>query len=49
MAYKGDIQRTDSFQAISNIVSYTRVRLLVEILLRLHKVLSESDKERFAV
>jgi len=48
MGIKGDIQRTDSFQAISNIVSYTRVRLLVEILLRLHKVLSKSDKERFA-
>lgn len=48
LGIKGDIQRTDSFQAISNIVSYTRVRLLVEMLLRLHKVLTESDKKRFA-
>jgi len=48
LGLKGNIQRTDSFQAISNIVSYTRVRLLVEVLIRLHRVLSETDKERFA-
>ena len=48
LGIKGKTQRTDSFQAISNIVSYTRVRLLVEILLRLHRVLPESDKKRFA-
>ncbi len=48
LGVKGDIQRTDSFQAISNIVSYSRLRLLVEVLIRLHRVLSDSDKQRFA-
>ena len=43
-----DIQRTDSFMAESNICEYSRIRLLVEVVIRFHRVLSESDKERFA-
>lgn len=45
---KTDIQRTDSFQAISNIRTYSRVELLIEVLIRLHRALSDTDKERFA-
>jgi hypothetical protein len=41
---KTDIQRTDSFQAASNIRNYTRMQLLVEVLIRVHRVLSEEDK-----
>jgi len=48
LGIKGDIQRTDSFQAISNIVSYSRLRLLVEVLIRLWKVLTQCDKQQFA-
>ena len=44
---KTDIQRTDSFQAMSNIRSYTRVQLLVEMLIRLWRELSDKDKEKF--
>lgn len=44
----GRIQRCDSFQALSNIVAYTRVRLLVEVLIRLSRVLKEEDRERLA-
>jgi hypothetical protein len=43
---KTDIQRTDSFQALSNIRTYNRVGLLIEVLIRLHRVLSEEDKHR---
>lgn len=39
-----DIQRCDSFQAMSNIRSYNRTELLIEVLIRLHRVLSESEK-----
>lgn len=42
------IQRCDSFRAMSNIANYGRVRLLVETLLRLHRVLTDGDQERFA-
>src|SRR4030042_5100544 len=45
---KTDIQRTDSFMAMSNIRSSSRTQLLVENLLRLNRVLSEEDKGRFA-
>jgi len=48
LGIKGNIQRTDSFQALSNIVSYSRLRLLVEVLIRLWRVLTEGDKEQFA-
>ena len=44
---KTDIQRMDSFQAISNIRSYSRVQLLIEMLLRLYRVLSEGERQRF--
>jgi len=44
---KTDIQRSDSFMAMSNIRNYGRVQLLVEILIRLYRVLKEEDKERF--
>jgi hypothetical protein len=40
------IQRCDSFAAMSNIANYGRVRLLVEVLLRLHRVLEASDREK---
>jgi hypothetical protein len=39
-----DIQRCDSFQAMSNIRSYNRTELLIEVLIRLHRVMSESEK-----
>lgn len=45
---KTDIQRTDSFMAMSNIRNYSRTQLLLENLLRLNRVLSEEDKSRFA-
>jgi len=41
---KTDIQRTDSFMAASNIRSYGRLQLLVEVLLRLWKILDKADK-----
>lgn len=44
---KTDIQRSDSFMAMSNIRNYGRVQLLVEMLIRLYRVLKEEDKERF--
>jgi len=44
---KTDIQRSDSFMAMSNIRSYGRAQLLIEMLLRLYRVLKEEDKERF--
>jgi len=43
---KTDIQRCDSFMAMSNIRSYSRTQLLVELLIRLHRVLSDEDKKR---
>ena len=42
---KTDIQRSDSFMAMSNIRSYGRVQLLIEMLLRLYRILKEEDKE----
>ena len=44
---KTNIQRSDSFMAMSNIRSYSRTQLLVEMLLRLYCVLSDDDKTRF--
>jgi len=44
---KTNIQRSDSFMAMSNIRSYSRTQLLVEMLLRLYRVLSDDDKTRF--
>ncbi len=42
-----NIQRTDSLQAQSNIRHYTRVQLLVELLLRIYRILTDEDKQRF--
>jgi hypothetical protein len=44
---KTNIQRTDSLAAASNIRNYTRLQLLVELLLRIYRVLSDEDKKRF--
>ncbi len=44
---KTSIQRTDSFMAMSNIRSYSRTQLLIEMLIRLHRNLTESDKAKF--
>jgi len=44
---KTDIQRSDSFMAMSNIRSYSRTQLLIEMLIRLYRVLSDEDKLRF--
>jgi len=41
------IQRGDSFLIGSNIFDYTRLQLLIEVLLRLHRILKEEDKELF--
>jgi hypothetical protein len=41
---KTDIQRTDSFQAASNIRNYTRMQLLVDVLIRVYRELSDEDK-----
>lgn len=45
---KTDIHRSDSFMAMSNIRSYSRTQLLVEMLIRLHRILSDDDKRRFS-
>lgn len=44
---KTDIQRTDSMQAASNIRSYTRLQLLVELVIRVHRILRPADQRRF--
>jgi len=44
---KTNIQRTDSFQAASNIRRYSRLQLLVEMLIRLHRVLDDDDCKSF--
>lgn len=44
---KTNIQRCDSFMAMSNIGSYSRTQLLVEMLIRLHRILSDEDKRQF--
>ena len=44
---KTNIQRSDSFMAMSNIRSYSRTQLLIEMLIRLYRVLSDEDKTRF--
>jgi hypothetical protein len=41
---KTSIQRTDSVLIASNIRDYSRLQLLIEVLLRLHRVLSDADK-----
>lgn len=44
---KTDIQRMDSFQAMSNIRSYSRTQLLVEMLIRLYRALDEDDQQKY--
>ena len=44
---KTNIQRTDSFQAASNIRNYSRLQLLVELLIRIYRILSEDDRKKF--
>jgi len=44
---KTNIQRSDSFMAMSNIRSYSRTQLLIEMILRLHRVLGDEDKAKF--
>jgi hypothetical protein len=41
---KTSIQRTDSVLLASNIRDYSRLQLLIEVLLRLHRILSDPDK-----
>jgi hypothetical protein len=41
---KTSIQRTDSVMLASNVRDYSRLQLLIEVVLRLHRVLSENDK-----
>jgi hypothetical protein len=45
---KTDMQRCDSLQVQSNIRSYSRIQLLIEVLLRVQRILSDEDKIRFA-
>ena len=47
LGIKTNIQRTDSFQAASNIRRYSRLQLLVEMLIRVHRVLSDEDKKTY--
>jgi len=47
LGIKTDIQRTDSFMVESNICAYSRVRLLVEVVIRFYRILSDSDKDKF--
>lgn len=42
---KTNIQRMDSFQALSNIRHYGRIQLLVEVLIRLFRSLTDEQKE----
>ncbi|MCP4473907.1 MAG: DDE transposase [Gammaproteobacteria bacterium] len=46
LALKTDIQRTDSTLVSSNIRKYSRAQLLIEILIRLERILDEADKDR---
>lgn len=45
LGLKTDIIRIDSFQAMSNIASYSRVRLVVEVLRRVFRIMSKEDQE----
>ena len=44
LSLKADIQRTDSTLISSNIRRYSRVQLLIEVLIRLERILDEPDK-----
>lgn len=45
LSLKADIQRTDSTLISSNIRKYSRIQLLIEVLIRLERILNETDKE----
>jgi len=45
---KTDIQRSDSGLIASNIRKYSRVQLLIEVLLRLTRIFNDTDKEAFS-
>jgi len=44
---KADIQRTDSFLISSNIRDYSRIELLVEVVKRFYRILSDVDKKAY--
>ena len=46
MSLKADIQRTDSTLISSNIRKYSRIQLLIEVLIRLERILEETDRQR---
>ena len=46
-AVDGSVQRSDSFQAMSNIADFGRLRLLVEVLRRLVRIFDDADNQRF--
>ncbi|MCA1759967.1 MAG: transposase [Bacteroidales bacterium] len=45
LSVKADIQRTDSTLVSSNIKKYSRLQLLIEVLVRLVRILEEKDKQ----
>ncbi len=45
LSLKTDIQRTDSTMISSNIRKYSRIQLLIEVLIRLERILDETDKQ----
>jgi hypothetical protein len=48
LGVKTDLQRMDSTQLLSNIADLSRLELLVEVLQRLHRLLSEADQVTYA-
>ncbi len=46
LSLKADIQRTDSTLITSNIRKYTRIQVLAEVLIRLDRVLDETDRRQ---
>jgi len=45
LSIKADIQRSDSTLVFSNIKKYSRLQLLIEVLVRLDRILEENDKQ----
>ena len=46
LSLKTDIQRTDSTLISSNIKKYSRIQLLIEVLIRLERILDETDRRQ---
>jgi hypothetical protein len=46
LGLKTSIQRADSVLIASNIRDYSRLQLIIEVLLRVYRILSDEDKER---